>query len=48
MFDEQSFGQAVKAQRRELGLTQDELAHRVGCAAVTIRNRRSTRSIAMQ
>src|SRR5512143_1572658 len=32
-----SFGQLVKARRRELGLTQDELAHRVGCAPVTLR-----------
>ena len=33
----ESFGQLVKARRRELGLTQDELAHRVGCAPVTLR-----------
>src|SRR5512143_3922774 len=32
-----SFGQLIKARRRELGLTQDELAHRVGCAPVTLR-----------
>ena len=32
-----SFGQLVKARRRELGPTQDELAHRVGCAPVTLR-----------
>ncbi len=32
-----SFGQVVKARRRELGLTQDELARRVGCAPVTVR-----------
>jgi len=37
MNSEQSFGQLVKARRRELGLTQDELARRVGCAPVTIR-----------
>ncbi|MGQ0600495.1 MAG: nSTAND1 domain-containing NTPase [Anaerolineales bacterium] len=37
MSTEQSFGQLVKARRRELGLTQDELARRVGCAPVTIR-----------
>ena len=34
---DRSFGQIVKAQRREWGLTQDELARRVGCAAITIR-----------
>jgi WD40 repeat protein/transcriptional regulator with XRE-family HTH domain len=34
---EPSFGQVVKPRRRELGLTQDELARRVGCAPVTIR-----------
>ncbi len=33
----ESFGQLVKARRREVGLTQDELAHRVGCAPVTLR-----------
>src|SRR5512137_585449 len=32
-----SFGQQVKVRRRELGLTQDELARRVGCAPVTLR-----------
>ncbi len=37
MTTEPSFGQLVKTQRRELGLTQDELARRVGCAPVTIR-----------
>ena len=31
------FGQLIKAHRQELGLTQDELARRVGCAAVTLR-----------
>jgi DNA-binding XRE family transcriptional regulator len=34
---EQTFGQVVKTRRRELGLTQDELARRVGCAPVTLR-----------
>lgn len=38
MSTEQSFGQLVKTRRRELGLTQDELARRVGCAPVTLRN----------
>jgi WD40 repeat protein/serine/threonine protein kinase/DNA-binding XRE family transcriptional regulator len=33
----ESFGQAVRIRRRELGLTQDELAHRVGCAPITLR-----------
>src|SRR5512147_1643557 len=33
----ETFGQLVKARRRELGLTQDELARRVGCAPVTLR-----------
>jgi WD40 repeat protein/transcriptional regulator with XRE-family HTH domain len=37
MSNEPSFGQAVKTRRRELGLTQDELARRVGCAAITLR-----------
>ncbi len=37
MSAEQSFGQVVKTRRRELGLTQDELARRVGCAPVTLR-----------
>src|SRR3954447_18308024 len=32
-----SFGQLVRIQRRALGLTQDELARRVGCAAITVR-----------
>ncbi|HUF00163.1 MAG TPA: protein kinase, partial [Anaerolineales bacterium] len=31
------FGQLIKAHRQELGLTQDELARRVGCASVTLR-----------
>ena len=34
---EQSFGVLAKNRRRELGLTQDELARRVGCAPITIR-----------
>jgi WD40 repeat protein/transcriptional regulator with XRE-family HTH domain len=37
MSNEESFGQRVKDRRRELGLTQDELARRVGCAPVTLR-----------
>ena len=37
MSTDDSFGRRVKARRRELGLTQDELAHRVGCAPVTLR-----------
>ena len=32
-----TFGQIVKERRRNLGLTQAELARRVGCAAITIR-----------
>ena len=34
---EVTFGQVVKTHRRELGLTQEELARRVGCAPVTLR-----------
>jgi WD40 repeat protein/transcriptional regulator with XRE-family HTH domain len=37
MVEDHSFGQLVKTRRRELGLTQDELARRVGCAPVTLR-----------
>jgi WD40 repeat protein/transcriptional regulator with XRE-family HTH domain len=37
MGNEESFGQRVRERRRELGLTQDELARRVGCAPVTLR-----------
>src|SRR5574341_2297829 len=37
MNTEETFGQRVKERRRELGLTQDELARRVGCAPVTLR-----------
>ena len=32
-----SFGRFVRQRRRELDLTQEELARRVGCAAITIR-----------
>ena len=32
-----SFGGFVRQRRRELDLTQDELARRVGCAAITLR-----------
>jgi len=35
--DEISFGNFVRKRRRELDLTQEELARRVGCAAITIR-----------
>jgi len=35
--DEQSFGRYVRQRRREMDLTQDELARRVGCAAITLR-----------
>ena len=31
-----SFAQALKQRRRALDLTQQQLAHQVGCAAVTI------------
>ncbi len=37
MSAEPSFGQLIRTRRRDLGLTQDELARRVGCAPVTIR-----------
>ncbi len=37
MGDEITFGSIVKEHRSSLGLTQAELARRVGCAAVTIR-----------
>ena len=37
MSDEYSFGMIAKNRRRELGLTQDELARRVGCAPITLR-----------
>ena len=37
MNPEQSFGRFVRQHRRELDLTQEELARRVGCAAITIR-----------
>src|SRR5512147_596559 len=32
-----AFGQLIRQRRRALDLTQDELARRVGCAAVTLR-----------
>src|SRR3974377_1837017 len=32
-----SFGQLVRQRRRSLDLTQEELARRVGCAAITLR-----------
>ncbi len=35
-----SFGQLVKAHRRELGLTQEELARRVGCTPTTVNKSR--------
>jgi WD40 repeat protein/transcriptional regulator with XRE-family HTH domain len=37
MNSELSFGRFVRQRRRELDLTQEELARRVGCAAITIR-----------
>lgn len=37
MNEEITFGQVVKERRNVLGLTQTELARRVGCAAITIR-----------
>jgi WD40 repeat protein/transcriptional regulator with XRE-family HTH domain len=37
MNPEQTFGRFVRQRRRELDLTQEELARRVGCAAITIR-----------
>jgi len=37
MSAEGSFGQLVRARRRDIGLTQEELAHRVGCAPITLR-----------
>ncbi len=37
MVEALSFGKLLKAQRRELGLTQDEMARRVGCAPITVR-----------
>jgi serine/threonine protein kinase/DNA-binding XRE family transcriptional regulator len=35
--EEKSFGRSIRQRRRELDLTQDELARRVGCAAITVR-----------
>ena len=37
MLQELSFGGFVRQRRRELDLTQEELARRVGCAAITLR-----------
>ena len=37
MEQEQSFGLYVRQRRREMDLTQEELARRVGCAAITLR-----------
>jgi len=37
MDQDTSFGQLVRIRRRALGLTQDELARRVSCAAITVR-----------
>lgn len=37
MSQEQSFGAYVRQHRREIDLTQEELARRVGCAAITLR-----------
>lgn len=37
MNQEQSFGAYVRRRRREMDLTQEELARRVGCAAITLR-----------
>ena len=37
MSTEESFGRMVRERRRALDLTQEELARRVGCAAITIR-----------
>jgi WD40 repeat protein/serine/threonine protein kinase/DNA-binding XRE family transcriptional regulator len=35
--EQQAFGRYVRQRRREMDLTQEELARRVGCAAITIR-----------
>ena len=37
MSNDGSFGRRVRACRRDIGLTQEELAHRVGCAPITLR-----------
>lgn len=37
MNETQSFGEWLRHRRRELDLTQDELAHQTGCARITIR-----------
>lgn len=50
--ESQSFGELLKERRRELDLTQDQLAERVGCSPATIRliehgQRRPSRQIAL-
>jgi len=35
--EEKTFGRFIRQRRRELDLTQEELARRVGCAAITVR-----------
>ena len=37
MDENHSFGKWLRHRRRGLDLTQEELAHRVGCAPITIR-----------
>ena len=37
MNQDMSFGSFVRQRRREMDLTQEELARRVGCAAITLR-----------
>jgi len=37
MVEELPFGRGVRGRRRALDLTQEELANRVGCAAITVR-----------
>ena len=37
MNPDNTFGQRVRQRRRSLDLTQEELARRVGCAAITLR-----------
>lgn len=36
-YQDTSFGKLVKQRRREMDLTQEELARRIGCAAITLR-----------